>query len=279
MTFIATKKPVSNRGVAIYCLVNPITRNIFYVGKTKRRIESRLSAHIQDKGVNARKDREINNIIESGRRPLIETLELCDESKWEDREVFWISEIKRLGFSITNGNKGGSGTHNFLDRTRLAISTALLSSEKKKEADRKRIGVAHSESRIEAIRKAVRNSEKFASKKGATLPIAWRKAISDGRKKSPAAMQQLKNIHQSKIGVPVPDSVKAKIRFTLMNSESARLAQKADSAKKMGTPQSQEQKRGIALYNIRRKKFKEMGYSESESRKLASRKGLLHEQV
>lgn len=92
----------------IYVLKNPITNEIFYVGKTVKELNSRLSGHISDSGNGTEKGTIIQQILESGNKPVIEAIEtmngICyiDKVKWSQREYFWINHYKQKGCNLTN---------------------------------------------------------------------------------------------------------------------------------------------------------------------------------
>jgi len=90
----------------IYKLIDPITNEIRYVGKTDKELSIRKNQHIRDsKRYNNHKSNWIKLLIREGYEPIIELIEECDNDKWEEREIFWISQYDNL----TNGTLGGDG--------------------------------------------------------------------------------------------------------------------------------------------------------------------------
>lgn len=97
--------------ITIYTLSHPITKEIRYVGKTKQKdITFRLKQHI----VNAKSTKEsyysvnwIKKLIRQDLLPTIEVLDICNESNWQEYEIFWISQLKSWGFNLTNTSEGG----------------------------------------------------------------------------------------------------------------------------------------------------------------------------
>lgn len=96
----------------IYCITNTIN-NKRYVGKTTQTLEERFKEHIKS----SRKER-------CSKRPLydamskygienfiIEELEQVeDETKLDEREIYWIQELQTYGSNGYNATKGGDGT-------------------------------------------------------------------------------------------------------------------------------------------------------------------------
>ena len=92
----------------IYVLRNPTTEEIFYVGQTKMPLEIRLSGHISETGANRDKINYIKEILESGKRPIIEAIETIattcyiDTMAVNEREIYWIRYHKSLGCNLLN---------------------------------------------------------------------------------------------------------------------------------------------------------------------------------
>jgi hypothetical protein len=116
------KRPLTKR-VSIYVLKDPRTNEIRYVGKTKRSLKIRLSEHLQQKAKDHH-SRWINSLLKQNLQPLIEEVEKCSNSNWEEREKFWIQYYKNLNFNLTNSNDGGPGSHNPSSEARAKISAA-----------------------------------------------------------------------------------------------------------------------------------------------------------
>ncbi|MEY4572757.1 MAG: hypothetical protein RLZ10_2013 [Bacteroidota bacterium] len=100
--------------VFIYCLKDPSTYEVRYVGKTKYSLEKRLTQHIsRAKSILENKTKIKNNkryswiisLINLRTKPIIELIEEVDETIWSDREKFWITQYPNL----TNMTIGGDG--------------------------------------------------------------------------------------------------------------------------------------------------------------------------
>lgn len=95
----------------IYILVDPLTDEIRYVGKTnnlaKRRtyhfsitVQSKLRCHVS---------RWLTKILNQGLRPLMIEIDKV-EGDWEWCEKYWIEQFKIWGCNLTNHSIGGGGT-------------------------------------------------------------------------------------------------------------------------------------------------------------------------
>lgn len=89
----------------IYCLKNPETLEIRYIGVTTQKyISIRLSQHWKASKYNIQ-TRVCKWIRHINQKPIIELIEVCDENNWEEREKYWISYYDNL----TNILPGGKG--------------------------------------------------------------------------------------------------------------------------------------------------------------------------
>lgn len=93
----------------IYTLKNPLTSEIFYVGKTKKGLIGRLAGHLNERGLSNKPKREyIKGIISSGGKPIIELVEFingvckADAAYAQEREYYWIRHYKALGCNLLN---------------------------------------------------------------------------------------------------------------------------------------------------------------------------------
>lgn len=93
--------------ISIYCLIDPRTKEIRYVGKTINP-ERRLRKHLIDTERNHRVN-WIRSVLNDGIRPVLEVLERCSEDAWREAERFWISYLRFLGARLTNSIDGGNG--------------------------------------------------------------------------------------------------------------------------------------------------------------------------
>ena len=97
---------IDTRKVKIYVLKHPDTLEIRYVGKTVRRLCERIGNHI----TNANLSNWILKLLSEGKRPIIELIEECEPSVWQEREKYWISQYQNL-INLTAGGDGCEGFH------------------------------------------------------------------------------------------------------------------------------------------------------------------------
>lgn len=94
---------------SIYVLLDPQTREVRYVGKT-RNPKARLLSHWYSKS-RTYTSRWIQKIKANGLLPEMKIIESgLSESEWPDREKFWIQSYKESGSSLTNIAEGGKST-------------------------------------------------------------------------------------------------------------------------------------------------------------------------
>ncbi len=92
----------------IYTLTNPLTKQVFYIGKTQNLI-GRLQQHINaSRTGKSQKDAIIFDIISNGCCPIINEIDSVDcvyqedEDRVSELEAYWMQQFKCWGFDITN---------------------------------------------------------------------------------------------------------------------------------------------------------------------------------
>ena len=103
----------------IYGLIDPRTKEIRYIGKTKFDLNFRLSQHINDaksimEGYGRRKiNKKFSWIISLFKKDLSPTMILLEivsvNDSWIDRERYWIALYKQR-YRLTNMTSGGEGS-------------------------------------------------------------------------------------------------------------------------------------------------------------------------
>lgn len=92
--------------IVIYELVDPVTNETRYVGKTYiSSLSRRYNQHLKIRGQNPHKDNWINKLLSEGNKPTLNILEYCNNENWQEREIYWIGQFENL----VNFTKGGSG--------------------------------------------------------------------------------------------------------------------------------------------------------------------------
>lgn len=87
----------------IYCLKEPDTNLIRYIGKTND-LENRYKNHINSKE-QTNLGLWIQSLISQNKKPIIESLEICDQENGNERESHWISSFKDTNILL---NKNGT---------------------------------------------------------------------------------------------------------------------------------------------------------------------------
>ena len=195
---------VDIRPVKIYVLKHPDTLEVRYVGKTVRSLSRRLGNHIANAKGNKHNKHLSNwiiNILNNNKRPIIELLEECDYSVWQEREQYWISQFPNL----INLTKGGDGCLGFIqdestkEKLRIAMTGRKHTEEFKQnmslrlkgkplsEEHKANIGKANSGRKAtEAIKqklseshKGIKQSEESRKKRSETIKAWWAKRKSN----------------------------------------------------------------------------------------------------
>lgn len=132
--------------ILIYALVCPFTGDIRYIGKTERRIETRLSAHLAESRVKSKqshKHRWIRKCLAEKLMPSALVLEEVQAGvRWQDRERAWIARAVEMGLPLTNQTKGGEGLDFFDPEERARYLAKLSASIKAVQAIRPEIKAA-----------------------------------------------------------------------------------------------------------------------------------------
>ena len=99
--------------ITIYTLEDPITKEVRYIGKTKKELVERMYSHISNyrlKKEKSYKNSWIKSLKQKNLKPIIKELDLVEEDDWEFWEQFYINLFKSWGFNLTNMTKGGEGS-------------------------------------------------------------------------------------------------------------------------------------------------------------------------
>jgi hypothetical protein len=107
----------------IYTLSDPRTGAVRYVGKTVD-MAARLREHRRAVGRTA-KARWVKMLKGLGLSPVLEPLETVPVSKWQEAEVYWITQLKALGIKLLNGDCGGLGSDRLPVEVKQKISASL----------------------------------------------------------------------------------------------------------------------------------------------------------
>lgn len=141
----------------IYALCEPDDGAIRYVGKCEKP-KKRLVAHINESGDTA-KHVWLSSLKSQGKNPLVLLIEeVCNEN-WQEREMFWISHYRGLGFDLTNSTDGGYG----LKGASLATREKLSAIQSKRMSDDNHRAKIFTESRDRKLSESLTGKKKSAS--------------------------------------------------------------------------------------------------------------------
>lgn len=191
--------------VYIYALLDPDDGEIRYIGKTVNPTR-RYYAHVGRKDVGVHRVNWVNSLLDKGKKPVMEIVEITDEENWESREKHYISIAMSIGYRLTNMESGGiSGKEFFEDRkegirhpksispeTRAAMAERCrkLSSNPEIVAKRRATMMGHLVSeetrrKISEVNTGKKRSEEFG--KQCSMRCA-------GRKHSPETIEKIKEV-------------------------------------------------------------------------------------
>lgn len=100
----------------IYKLIDPISLEIRYIGRTKETLKRRLSKHVRDSKIQkSHKSNWVQFLLKNNLKPLIEIIE-ADIKNLEEAnklEMYYIKLYKEEGYNLTNSTDGGGGAIGF----------------------------------------------------------------------------------------------------------------------------------------------------------------------
>jgi len=124
------------RAGVIYVLKCPDTGLVRYVGKTFD-IKSRLKEHFNPSlKERSRRSSWLKSVLYSGKKPIFEIIDDCDEFNWSEKERAYIKLYKSFGANLTNttaGGEQGSLNYNHEESTRKRISDKMKVYKKTEE--------------------------------------------------------------------------------------------------------------------------------------------------
>lgn len=107
----------------IYYLIDPITKEIRYVGKTEDPWK-RLDDHINHdwKYTFSKRTCWIIHLLKQNLCPIMVVIDQCSLNVWQQEEVYWIAYFKEIGCDLLNSTSGGDGLCNPSQEVRDKIS-------------------------------------------------------------------------------------------------------------------------------------------------------------
>lgn len=113
--------------INIYCLKDPITNDIRYIGQTIN-IKSRYRNHLNgNKFRNTHTTNWIQSLLNNNLKPIIEIIDTCNIEDLDKIEQKYIKEYKDKGFNLTNHSIGGHSSlgckHSLESRLKRSINS------------------------------------------------------------------------------------------------------------------------------------------------------------
>lgn len=194
----------------IYALTDPRVGSVRYVGKTKRKLESRLSQHLYL--CSKRRNRLYNWLLSlkrDGVRPVIAQLQTCEGEDWRGAERQWIAHFKALGANLVNSSEGGQGPSGIKRPDLIESNRIRFTGRKLTPAHRSRViaTLVHAHSREVVVLRAATHVGK---KRGqSTLEKMSRARVENGT--TEAQMAAVYKMHEGNRGRQRSEETKQKI--------------------------------------------------------------------
>jgi group I intron endonuclease len=115
-----------NTGTAfIYALLDPLTREVRYIGKADNP-KARLANHLAEANKrNNHRTRWLRSVMNHGMKPILEILDEVPQHEWPSWEAAYIEFFLEQGCKLVNGTRGGEGSQNPTAEVRAKRSLAL----------------------------------------------------------------------------------------------------------------------------------------------------------
>jgi len=201
--------------VKIYSLICPRTNEIKYIGKTIQSLSKRLKNHMhptqKDGSYRANWIRELK---EDSLKPSIQLIEECEETIWEEREMYWIGFYSNL-FTLVNYTKGGNGGHHVKISTKEKLS---LTYKEKWKNNEYRKGMStmskemwedeHHVKKMSDIKKEHWQDGEYREKMVEVAKEMWK---SEDYRKNRLTDDSIEKMSQAKLGISLSDNHKDNI--------------------------------------------------------------------
>ncbi len=213
--------------VFIYSLSDPRNNEVRYVGKAVN-IEKRFAGHLWEEKRTDRKTRWIKSLKQLGLKPILETLEIIqdsDDNDWQERERFWITYLRFLGCRLTNLEIGGIGGGAPSPET-IAKRVAKTKGQKRSDEARAKMRAAKlGKKASEETRRRMRESHRGAKMPPISEETRRRMANAQtGKKRAPFSDE-----HKAKIGAG--NKGRKPSPLAIINSVATRKAKAANRSK------------------------------------------------
>ena len=202
------------KGRYVYGLVDPTTRQIRYVGKTKGYLNSRLKGHLREAQVSSQHNHRLAWMRMLFKKNLVPSLIMLEEVVTADglvkAERWWIQELRSRGLDLVNGTDGGEGMENPSPATRLKLQArpqvgfSVEVRRKGNEALRRKWAT---DSEYRALMKEINKSRRDPTKRYSKYRSRTKKGTQEWRDA----------ISRSRVGRPKSEEHKAKLSQAARN--------------------------------------------------------------
>ena len=201
--------------VKIYKLYDPrFPDDVKYVGKTKKSLNERLSAHLSNYFLESKthKNNWVKSLLCDDIKPLISLIEEVSEEDWIQKEIFWIKYYRDLGYNLTNSTDGGEGMLNITDDIREKLSKAN-SGINNPNYGKKRSKETNDKINEVRVIKHSEETKKIISEKLSGIPRSeeTKKKISDSNKGKIVSEETKKKLSDANKGKIISDETKEKL--------------------------------------------------------------------
>lgn len=145
----------------IYCLIDPITSEVRYVGKASN-VKKRFHRHLSEKR-GTHKNNWIYSLESKGLKPsilVVQSLYDCTDEQWQNAEIFWINHYRNEGCNLCNLDAGGKSGFLKSEETKKRMSLAqkgrVASDESRQKMRLAKLGKKQSPEAIEAAHAPLR---------------------------------------------------------------------------------------------------------------------------
>lgn len=181
----------------IYGLVDPITSQLRYVGKSINP-NSRFRKHLQDsKKKITYKDKWVFNLLVNNNKPELLIIDIIEDDNWEFWEIFYISYFKSIGCRLTNLTNGGDNPPSNKGKKRseevIRRITELNRGQKRSEETRIKISLSKKGNPIPHLNNGKERT--LLHKKNLSLSLKGRISNNKGKKFSDEYKNKLSMSH------------------------------------------------------------------------------------
>jgi len=179
---------------AIYSLADPSTGEIRYVGRStnpKARLREHVK-HARNMVEDTHKARWIRALLAQSQRPALSVIEVVEGGAWQERERYWISELRSRGCKLTNLSDGGDGNCGFKHRPESIEKYRLkMKGRPKSEEHRRNLSIAKTGMKMsDAFRQKMR--ERMLRQPMSPEGVAKNAAVRRGKKMSDEARYRMR---------------------------------------------------------------------------------------